>query len=223
MIPPFLVTKAASLLAPIAAKLGSPLVKWVLIGVGVLALIVSTWWMTYDHMRTKYEQEKQEAIQASFAAASAEARKQLLAERALNATVLQARDEKERTLNALIDEVRKKARRYANVKVQIPTDVVLIHDQYAGMSDDKHSTTAKDTDPSSGRAEVQSGSIQAETEQRVRVNFGEEGFVEMTLENAVLMLSDTYATLQRMEQDYRAFSEWNDGRETIELSQGGEQ
>jgi hypothetical protein len=206
-----------------AAKLGSPIAKWVLIGVVAIALIVSTWWMTYDHMRTKYEREKQEAIQASFAAASAEARKQLLAERALNATVLQARDEKERALSALVDEVRKKARRYANVKVQIPTDVVLIHDQYARMPNDTHSATPKDADLGSGRTEVQSRPVQTEAEQRVRVNFGEQGFVEMTLENAVLMLSETYATLQRMEQDYRAFSEWNDGRETIELSQGGEQ
>lgn len=46
MIPPFLITKAASLLGPVAAKLSSPLVKWGLIGVLLLFSNLWTWHTT---------------------------------------------------------------------------------------------------------------------------------------------------------------------------------
>ena len=75
-------------------------------------------------------------------------------------------------------------------------------------------------DPRSGGIEVQSGAVSPQAEQRVRVDLG-DGTVEMTLENAIVMLSDTYKTLQAALRDYRHFSEWNDGREEIELGRTG--
>lgn len=219
MIPPFLVTKATQLLAPVAAKLTSPLVKWGAIAGAVVLLVLCTWWKTYDEMRTACEEEKVLAAQQAATAAIEEQRRQLVATMALNAKISEERDQKTRELEEFVDSVRKKARKYADVKIQVPTDIVRIHDEYARMSDPTPSGAAL-PDPRSGGIEVQSGAIPSQAEQRVRVDLG-DGTVEMTLENAVLMLSDTYKTLQAALRDYRTFSEWNDGREDIELTRTG--
>lgn len=58
MIPPFLITKAASLLGPIAAKLSSPLVKW---GI-VAAILLGTNLWTWHKTTLQCEQDKTEAI-----------------------------------------------------------------------------------------------------------------------------------------------------------------
>lgn len=219
MIPPFLIEKAAAFAAPLAAKLTSPLVKWGAIAAGVALLVVCTWWKTYDVMRTACEEEKVIAAQQAATAAIEEQRRQLVATMALNAKISEERDQKTRELEEFVDSVRKKARKYADVKIHIPTDIVRIHDEYARMSETTPSGPAL-PDSRSGGTEVQSGAVSTQAEQRVRVELG-DSTVEMTLENAVVMLSDTYKTLQAALRDYRHFSEWNDGREEIELTRTG--
>ncbi len=58
MIPPFLITKAASLLGPVAAKLSSPFIKWGLIGA---VFLFSNLW-TWHHTTLQCEKDKTEAI-----------------------------------------------------------------------------------------------------------------------------------------------------------------
>ena len=58
MIPPFLITKAASLLGPIAAKFSSPLVKW---GI-VAAILLGTNLWTWHKTTIRCEQDKTEAV-----------------------------------------------------------------------------------------------------------------------------------------------------------------
>lgn len=217
MIPSNLIAKAGELLAPIGAKLASPFVKWGAIAAIVVALMVGTWWKTYDSMRTACEQEKVVAAQQAAAAAIAEQRRQLVATMALNAKISEERDQKARELEEFVESVRKKARKYATVKIQVPTDVVRIHDEYARLSEVPPDRPAL-PDPGARGAEIQSGAVSPQTEQRVRVDLGDSGTVEMTLENAILMLSDTYKTLQAALRDYSKFSKWNDGREAIELA-----
>lgn len=115
MIPPFLVTKATQLLAPVAAKLMSPLVKWGAIAgaVVLLVLVLCTWWKTYDAMRTACEEEKVLAAQQAATGAIEEQRRQLVATMALNAKISEERDQKTRELEEFVDSVRKKARKYA--------------------------------------------------------------------------------------------------------------
>lgn len=219
MIPPNLIAKAGELLAPVAAKFASPLVKWGAVAGAVLLLLAWTNWRTYDSMRTACEQEKVVAAQQAAATAIAEQRRQLVATMELNAKISEERDRKSRELEDFVESVRKKARKYATVKIQVPTDVVRIHDEYARMSEVPPDRPTL-PDPGSRGAEIQSGTVSPQTEQRVRVDLGDSGTVEMTLENAILMLSDTYKTLQAALRDYSKFSEWNDGREAIELAAG---
>ena len=68
IIPPGLITKVGSLLAPVAAKLTSPLVKWGLIGAVILATNLYTW------HRTTLECERERT-------AEAEAQAQVFAEK----------------------------------------------------------------------------------------------------------------------------------------------
>ena len=58
MIPPFLITKAASILGPVAAKFSSPLVKWGLIGAVILFSNLWTWHTT----KLNGERERAEAV-----------------------------------------------------------------------------------------------------------------------------------------------------------------
>ena len=58
MIPPFLITKAASLFGPLAAKFSSPLVKWGLVGVILLFSNLWTWHTT----KLNGERERAEAV-----------------------------------------------------------------------------------------------------------------------------------------------------------------
>lgn len=58
MIPPFLITKAASLLGPVAAKLSSPLVKWGIVAAVLLGTNLWTWHKT----TLQCEQDKTEAM-----------------------------------------------------------------------------------------------------------------------------------------------------------------
>lgn len=213
---PLLGEKAAELLAPMAAKLASPWVKWAAIGVGLLILVVSVWWKTYDHMRTKCEQETVKAAQLAASAAMAEAQRQLTETMDLNAKMSAERDKNELELKAALDDMRKKARKYANRQITVPTDLLAIHDQYVRLPD-AHSNQLPPSDYRPSGAEVQRVPVLPETKQQVRIETEDGEFVEMTLEEAVNMLADVYDSRRRLQKDYERFSKWNDGREAIEL------
>jgi hypothetical protein len=201
-------------LAPLFAK---PLIKWGAIGIAVLALLAFTNWQTYDTMRTACEDEKNLAIQAASEAATKAATTQLMATIELNANVTAERDQKDQELQTLRENVRKKARKYANVKVSIPADLVRIHDEYARVSEQaSRAGQLQPADPSPTRTEIQSGTVPAQAEQRVSVKLGDE-YVEMTVEGTSLMLADTYDKFGLCLNDYSMFSAWNDGRERLEL------
>lgn len=200
----------------LAAQFAKPLVKWGAIGGAVVLLVAVTNWKTYDAMRTACENEKMVAIQAASQAAAESARQQLLATIELNAKVTDERDQKDRELQVLRESTRKKARQYAGVKIAVPADLVRIHDEYARVSEASGASDASPADHGAGRAEIQSGAIPAQAEQRVQVKLGDDA-VEMTVEGTVLMLSDTYDKFGACLNDYSAFNDWNDGRERLEL------
>ncbi len=205
MIPPF-----------IAAPFAKPLVKWGVIGGAVVGLLLITNWMTYDAMRSACEDEKNIAIQAASQAATKAATAQLMATIALNAKVAAERGQKDVELQALRENVRKKARKYAGVKIAVPADLVRIHDEYARVSETSGASDALPADLGTGRAEIQSGTVPTETEHRVQVQLGNDT-VTMTVEGTVLMLSDTYDKFGACLNDYSGFNGWNNGRERLEL------
>lgn len=202
--------------APLAAAFAKPMIKWGAVGIGVAGLLAWSNWFTYDRMRSACEDEKMIAVQAAADATAKEAHKQLLATIELNSRIAQQRDEKGRELEALQESVRKKARKYANVKVVVPTELLRVHDEYARVSEANRASDPPPADPGTGGAEVQSGAIPTQAEQRVQVTLEGES-VEMTGEGAALMLSDTYDKFGLCLRDYSFFNAWNEGREKVEL------
>ena len=120
MIPPFLATKAASLLGPLAAKLSSPLVKW---GLVAAVLIFSNLW-TWHATTLECEREKVEAI----AEQAAEFSKQQASVIASREDVLRQRNDTEREANQKIVDLQKRLviyERNANKSnVPVPPDSV---------------------------------------------------------------------------------------------------
>lgn len=100
MIPPWLITKAGSLLAPVAAKLSSPLVKWG----AILAILVFTNLWTWHRTTLECEREKVEAI-AEQAAAFSQQQASVIESRE---DVLRKRNEDERITNQKIIDLQKR-------------------------------------------------------------------------------------------------------------------
>lgn len=212
---PLLGEKVAEFLTPMVAKVSSPFIKWGLI-LGAFAIVLAvTNWKTYDYMRTSCEDEKVEAVRIAAQQAAEIAREQLLGMAVVNQKIAEDRDEKARTLEQYIDKAKRQARKYEHITIQIPADVLAIHDEYVRMSNPVPSPGGSSDSRATG-AEVSGRTLSAEAESRVRDAVG-DSLAEMTLENVVLMLADTYKTLGRMATDYQLFTEWNDGREKTEL------
>jgi hypothetical protein len=120
MIPPFLITKAASILGPVAAKFSSPLVKWGLIA----AVFVGSNLWTWHKTTLQCEQDKTEAI-AIQAKAFSEKEAQIVAGREdvyrqLNAT-------KQATSQQIVDLQKRMVLYERNAKktnVPVPPDSV---------------------------------------------------------------------------------------------------
>lgn len=196
-----------------------PIIKYgVLVGVPValfLAWSSYVYFKGYGNGKEKAEAVCQESVNKAMALERGNAKTQILAQQELNKRIFDDGEKKAAAIQALLDDTRKKARKYANVKIQVPMDILSVHDQYAGMSAGPRRDSAG-TDPGARGTEVSSRALPTEANQRVSVSLGEIGTVEMTVEQATNMLTDVYNTLSRMENDYAKFSAWNDGREAIE-------
>jgi len=129
MIPPFLITKAASLLGPVATKLSSPLVKW---GIVVAVLLGTNLW-TWHKTTLQCEQDKTEAI-AIQAKAFSEKEAQIVAGREdvyrqLNAT-------KQATSQQIVDLQKRMVMYERNAKktnVPVPPDSVGMFNAISGL------------------------------------------------------------------------------------------
>lgn len=136
MIPPFLITKAASLVAPLVEKFSSPLIKWGSIAGVVVILIGYTNWKTYDHMRTQCEESKIAAI-AEQSKVSAH---QVMAQDVSTQAVLAQHAEAEREVAEKIKLVERKVVQYVQAKPQpcvLDSQLVELFDAISRVPDDK--------------------------------------------------------------------------------------
>lgn len=195
MIPPFLVTKAAELVAPLVEKFSSPLIKWGSVAGVVVILIGYTNWKTYDHMRTKCEESKIAAI-AEQSKVSAH---QVMAQDVSTQTVLAQHAEAEREVAEKIKLVERKVVQYVQAK---PTPCVLdpqlveLFDAISRVPDDP----AHDLSPTDGRAGES-------------VEPSETG---LTGAEAVQAYATAVEELTWLWVDYAALVEWERGRYIVE-------
>lgn len=211
MIPPFVFTKAAELLAPVAAKLTSPLVKWSIIGGIVVILLVVTNWKTYDYMRTKYEKEKVEFI----ARQANESAKTTLAGNDMTKTVVGNASQHEEQVREQIRYIDREVIKY----VQKPSALKLDADTIALYEHARQLLTRPynlpPADASSGKFDASRGGLPTTSSGVVQVPT-EDGQIELTTDELVQAVVDSYEKCAVMQERYRGLTEWERGRYTVE-------
>jgi len=213
MIPPFLATKAAELLAPVAATFASPLVKWGSIAGAVVLLVAFTNWKTYDYMRTQCEQSKL----AALAEQAQEMAKQTVAASQMGSQVAKATEQSGRVIEQQATVIKRKVASHAKAKPAIPLspEFVRLYDELRRVPNEAGHTLPADS--GAGRPEVSRGEVRAPTPQLVQVDVADGESIELTTDELYQAVMDAYEKLAEVKNDYRGFSEWNDGRERIEL------
>lgn len=211
MIPPFLVTKAAALLAPVAAKFTSPLVKWGTVAGVVVVLLAWTNWKTYDHMRTQCEDERDRLV----AAQAEEAAKMAVQAHQMGSLAVQEAREAERTIETKMDDVRREVVSHAKRNPKpLSTATVAIYDRLIRVPNET-AVPVPAADPGAGGAQVPRGGVAAETPLLLRDEEGHD--IGLTTEDLAQAATDFAEKYARLKSRYRNLSEWNDAREHLEI------
>ncbi len=211
MIPPFLVTKAAELLAPVAAKFASPLVKWGTVAGLVVVLLAWTNWKTYDRMRTACEDERARMV----AAQAEEAARMAVQAHQMGSVAVQESQQAERIIAEKMDEVKKEVVTYAKQNPRpLSAATVAMYDQLIRVPNET-ALSVPATDSGTGGAEVPRGGVAAETPLVLRDEEGHDvGLTTEDLAQAATDFAEKYALLKSR---YRDLSDWNDAREHLEI------
>lgn len=211
MIPPFLVTKAAELLAPVAAKFASPLVKWGTVGGLVVVLLAWSNWKTYDRMRTACEEERVRMV----AAQAEEAAKMAVQAHQMGSVAVQESQQAERIIADKMDEVKKEVVTYAKQNPKpLSTATVAIFDRLISVPNET-ALSVPAADSGAGGAEVSRGGVAAETPLILRDEEGHD--VGLTTEDLAQAATDFAEKYALMKSRYKDLSDWNDQREHLEI------
>lgn len=211
MIPPFLITKAAGLLAPVAAKFASPLVKWGTVAAVVALLLVWTNWKTYDHMRTACEDDRALMV----ARQAEETAKMAVMAHQMGASSVQAVKQEERIIESKMTEVRKEVVSHARSNPKpLSTATVVMYDRLISVPNET-AVRLPATDLGTGGAKVPRGGMGAEAPLVLRNEEGEDvGLTTEDLAQAATDFAEKYALLKSR---YKKLSDWNEDREHLEI------
>ena len=211
MIPPFLVTKAAELLAPVAAKFASPLVKWGTVAGVVVLLLAWTNWKTYDRMRTACEEERMRMV----AAQAEEAAKMAVQAHQMGSVAVQESQQAERIISDKMDEVKKEVLSHAKQNPKpLSTATVALYDRLISVPNET-ALSVPAADSGAGGAEVSRGGVAAETPLILRDEEGHD--VGLTTEDLAQAATDFAEKYALMKSRYKDLSDWNDRREHLEI------
>lgn len=211
MIPPFIITKATELLAPVAAKFASPLVKWGTVAGVVVILLAWTNWITYDRMRTACEDERVRMVEVQ----AEESAKMSVQAHQMGSVVVREGKLEELSIKTEMDDVRKEVVSHAKKNPKpLTTATVAIYDRLIRVPNET-AVSVPAADSGTGGAEVSRGRVEAETPLILRDEEGNE--IGLTTEDLVQAATDFAEKYALMKNAYRRFSLWNDGRERIEL------
>lgn len=194
--------------ALMAAK---PLIKYgVLIGVPLLILTISH---TTVYFKGKAAcQREQDAI---IAHASMQAMKESVKADAMESVVVKKNDQADRAIDVKSETNKKEVASHAKAnRKPISAATVAIYDRLISLPNEA-GISVPSTDPSPRAPEVPRGGVEAQAVARVQ---DEEGnTVELTTEELELAAADWSELFAKMKNKYSGFSEWNDGREGLEL------
>lgn len=211
MIPPILVSKAAEMLAPVAAKLASPWVKWGAIAAGVVLLLAWSNWRTYDRMRSACEEERVRMV----AQQAEEDAKMAVQAHQMGSVAVQSSRQEERVIVEKMDKVKKKVVSHAKRNPQpLSAATVSLYGELIRVPNET-ALSIPTADPGTGGAEVSRGRVATETPLILRDEAGQD--IGLTTEDLAQAATDFAEKYALMKERYRQLSEWNDKREHMEI------
>lgn len=211
MIPPFLITKAAELVAPVVAKFASPWIKWGAVGAVVVLLLAWTNWKTYDRMRTACEEERVRIVSEQ----AEDAAKKAIQAHQMGSVAVQETQREERAIAAKMDEVKKEVVSHAKENPKpLSTATVSIYSKLIRVPNET-AVSVPAADPGAGGAQVSRGGVGAEAPIVLRDEEGED--IGLTTEDLAQAATDFAEKYALMKSRYKKLSDWNDDREHLEI------
>lgn len=211
MIPPFLVTKAAELLAPVAAKFTSPLVKWGALAGVVVLLLAWTNWKTYDRMRAACEEERVRMV----AEQAEEAARMAVQAHQMGSVAVQQSQQAERAIVDKMDEVKKEVVAHAKHNPKpLSTATQSIYRELIRVPNET-ALSVPAADSGAGGAQVSSGGVGAKAAEGLRDEEGAD--IGLTTEDLAQAATDFAEKYALMKDRYKQLSDWNDNREHLEI------
>lgn len=188
-----------------------PLIKYgIMIGVPLLILTISH---TTVYFKGKAAcQREQDAI---IAQASMDAMRESVKADAMESVVVKRNDQADRAIDVKAETNKKEVASHAKAnRKPIGPATVAIYDRLVSLPNEAgRSLPSPDLSP--GASEISGGRV--ETEAVARVQDEEGNTIELTTEELELAAADWSKLYAKMKNKYSGFSEWNDGRERLEL------
>ena len=194
--------------ALMAAK---PLVKYgVMAGVAVL-LVGSIWGHGYFTGKKVVHEEWDAAI----AQASASAMHESIKADAMESAVVKANDQAERVIELKAERIKKEVVHHARKNPKpLAAATIAIYDQLVSLPNEA-GRSLPTPDPRAGTSEVSRGGLAVETITAIQDEDGNR--IELTTEELAQAAVDFAEKYALMKNAYKGLSDWNEGRERLEL------
>lgn len=196
--------------ALMAAK---PLIKYGVMAGAAVFLVGSIWGHGYFTGKKVVHKEWDSAI----AQASAQAIHESVKADAMESVVVKANDQAERVIEAKAEQVKKEVVHHAKKNpTPLAAATVAIYDRLISLPNEAGRSVSA-ADPGAGASEVSRGALAVETTPRVSVTIDTDESVELTTEELAQAAVDFAEKYALMKNAYKGLSDWNDGRERLEL------
>lgn len=197
--------------AILAAQFTKPLIKWGAIAGGIVILLLSVW----AHGCSTGKQIVKQQWDATLAQQAANAVHEAVKADAMEAQVVKANDQAERIIEAKVEQVKKKVVQYAKQDPKpLRAATVALYGELISVPNEA-GLRVPAADPGAGAPEIPRGGLAPETAAGIPDEDGHT--VDLTTEElaqAAVDFAEKYALLKNA---YKGLSDWNDGRERLEL------
>jgi hypothetical protein len=194
--------------ALMAAK---PLIKYGVMAGIVIASVGSIW--THGYFTGK--KAVHEEWDAAIANASVQAAQESVKANAMESEVVKANDAAERVIEAKAEHTKKEVIRHARKDPKpLTAATIAIYDELIRLPNEA-GVSVPFANPSAGTPEVSRGGVAAETLTAIQDENGNS--ITLTTEELAQAAVDFAEKYALMKNAYKGLSEWNDGRERLEV------
>lgn len=188
-----------------------PLIKYGVMAGAAVLLVGSMWGHGYFTGKKVVHEEWDAAI----AQASANAIHESVKADAMEAVVVKENDQAERVIEAKAEQVKKEVMHHARKNPKpLAAATIAIYDKLVSLPNEA-GRSVPSTDPRAGTPEVPRGRLDGETTTALQDENGQA--VELTTEELSQAAVDFAEKYALMKNAYKGLSDWNEGRERLEL------